>query len=183
MKQFRVELWLEVAQENALCLRQSSGLFRLNVKLCQQKLYRTTFDWALGTSSGVQKALQQQASAATPGASGPAPSVPGKMATEAWVRGGEEGAGLLVRLERPPPTHARTLARSLCGGVGRAGRSEGCLPGNLGQWAESTACWERRARALLHNLAPHSPASLLHPGFSKQKLLGDSWGSRHRGNF
>lgn len=58
----------------------------------------------------------------------------------------EEGAGLLVRLEGapyPPPAPVpppRTQPTLGVGGQGGAG--PGCLPGNLGRWAGSTACWE-----------------------------------------
>lgn len=130
IKQFRVKLWLEGEEENALCLRRSSWVSGLNVRLRQQKLYKTTFDGHLAPRR-LQKAPQQPASAPPPGARRAAWRLP---AQGTWPRrpgARREGAGLLLRLEGPP---FRAQPPWGAGRARRAGRR--LLPGNLGRRAE-----------------------------------------------
>lgn len=138
-------------------------MFRLNVKLCQQKLDRTTFDKALATScldcqfSGSQKAPDEEPRVLP---------VPGKMATEAGAQASQAG-------RHPPPHSAPAPAHSSRGEGRRGGRGGGCLPGNLERWAGRGACWELPPRALLHNLAPAAlpaPPGLLRGGSATAPL-------------
>lgn len=93
-----------------------AGVFPLNVKLCQQKLYRTTFDKALATScldcqfSGSQKAPEKEPRVLP---------VPGKMATEAGAQASQAG--------RHPPRHSAPAPAHSSRGEGRGGegRREG----------------------------------------------------------
>lgn len=125
--------------------------FGLNVKLCQQKLYKTASDGALGTSSARRKPAAE-GQGPCPGEKGPAPGVPGKMATEAAARGRRRGrlAGQAGRT--PPPLHARSLR----GGRGAGRKLPAGKPGARGGAGRRAACWEA-GRALLHGRAPRAP--------------------------
>lgn len=161
-----------------------AGVFRSNVRLCQQKLYKTMFDWALGTSllrcqfSGLGKS----STGGTPGSPSPGKNPglerPRKMATERQAPASEAGRA---------PRRLAGCARGLRAGEGGGRRGEGCLPGNLGRWAGRGACWELPPRALLHNLAP---AALPAPQAPARRLAaapprGDAGflGLRRQGNF
>lgn len=187
MKQFRVELGLKVAQEKRSWPLSIQRVVSFNVKLCQQKLYKTMFDRASGTSGlganfpACRKHHRRRPELPPPERKGPgAFQSRGKWPRSTGCAAWEEGAGSLVWLEGPPGPRPVPLPRTQPGG----GRGEGCLPGNLGRWAGSTACRELCCTTASHAAlpAPAPPRRFLH-GSSKQKLLRDSRGSRHWGSF
>lgn len=131
IKQFRVKLWLEGEEENALGLRQSSWVLDLNVKLRQQKLYKTTFDGQLAPpplAESPAAAGQRPAPGARrerPGASRPREHGHGGL-----VRGGRKGQACSSGW-KDPSFHAQPTW-----GAGRARRAgRRLLPGNLGRRA------------------------------------------------
>ena len=195
-KQFRVELWLEVAHKkrSSACV-SPAGAFRLNVKLCQQKLYRTTLDRALGTSClGANFPACRKLHRRRHGLPLPAPpqertrgrTVPGNMATEAGALASQAGRHPPLR---PRPTHRLTGSQATCGGgvAGRAGRR---LPaGKPGVVGGARCLLGARLRELCCTTSPRQPCPLPHRLLrraSPQRLGAEtrgSWGSRHQGNF
>lgn len=155
IKQFRVKLWLEEEEENALGLRQSSWVLGLNVTLRQQKLYKTTFDGHLAPPPARRKPRSSRP-APRPrerGESGLAPPGPGNMATEAWCAAGGRGK-LAHQAGRTPLPRAAYVG----GWGGRGGRGEGCCRETWGGGREHCLLGAP-PRASLHNLAPRSPAA------------------------
>lgn len=190
MKQFRVELGLKVAQEKRSWPLSIQRVVSFNVKLCQQKLYETMFDRASGTSGlganfpACRKHHRRRPELHPRKERARVPSSPRENGHAApGARPGRKGQACQSgwkdpRAPAPCPFHAHSPWR----GGGR--RGEGCLPGNLGRWAGSTACRELCCTTSSHAAlpAPAPPRRFLH-GSSKQKLLRDSRGSRHRGSF
>lgn len=193
-KQFRVELWLELAQKkrSSACV-SPAGAFRLNVKLCQQKLYRTTLDRALGTSClGANFPACRKLHRRRHGLPLPAPPKKGPGVVQSWATWPQRQGPWLVKLEdtppTPPPSPPNTQAHRLRAGEGwRGGRGEGCLPGNLEWWAGRGACWELASESFVAQPRPIAPAALPAPSPAPPQRLGaetrGSWGSRHQGNF
>lgn len=149
-----------------------AGPFHYDVRLCQQKLHKTTFDRALGTGCrGASFWLAQGCPGGRPGSpekaeeKGPKePCSRGKMATGAQARG--RGSGRTARRAsqagRQPfaPSPRAHSAPPPAAGL-RAGAGRGLPAGKPGARAEGGAerclLGARLARALLHNLAPRRP--------------------------
>lgn len=161
MKQFRVELGLKVAQEKRSWPLSIQRVVSFNVKLCQQKLYKTMFDRASGTSGlganfpACRKHHRRRPELPPPERKGPgAFQSQGKWPRSTGCAAWEEGVGLLVWLEGPPGPRPVPLPRTQpMGGRGEAGRRlPAGKPGAVGgeHWLPG---------ALLHNLVPRSPTS------------------------
>lgn len=141
---------LEMAQENAAFV-SLSGVHPLNVKLCQQKLYRTTFDRTLGTSSlgahfPADRKLHRRC---------------GDPHREKKGSGAFQSHGKRPERQEPRATQARTPSPQTHRRIGclrgRGGRGAGCLPGNLERWAGRGACWELASRSFVAQPRPSRP--------------------------
>lgn len=155
-----------------------AGVFRSNVRLCQQKLYKTMFDWALGTSllrcqfSGLGKSSTGD----TPGSPSPGKNPglerPRKMATERQAPASEAGRA---------PRRLAGCARGRGAGGGAKAACRETWGGGRGAVPAGSSLPE-----LCCTTSPRPPYQLrrlLHAG-SPLLLQGetpDSWGSGVKG--
>lgn len=133
MKQFRVELGLKVAQEKRSWPLSIQRVVSFNVKLCQQKLYKTMFDRASGTSGlganfpACRKHHRRRPELPPPERKGPgAFQSRGKWPRSTGCAAWEEGAGSLVWLEGPPGPRPVPLPRTQPGGGAGGGAKAAC---------------------------------------------------------
>lgn len=162
-----------------------AGAFHLNVRLCQQKLYKTTFDSTFGTACLGARFLAcrrqpRRLPALLPAPhQGPERKGPGALRLREDGHGGP-GARQWLRTQGPAgPTSWKTPhphgtpppAASLRAGEGEGeepgrGRGEGCLPGNLERGrraARSGACWELASPELCCTTSPRAARAAFPP--------------------
>lgn len=164
-----------------------AGAFHLNVRLCQQKLYKTTFDSTFGTAClgarflacrrqprrlpALLPARHQRPERKGPGALQLRENGHGGPGARQWLR--TPGPAGPTSWETPPPHGTPPPAASLRAGEGEGeepgrgrGRGEGCLPGNLERGrraARSGACWELASPELCCTTSPRAARAAFPP--------------------
>lgn len=180
-----------------------AGAFHLNVRLCQQKLYKTTFDSTFGTACLGARFLAcrrqpRRLPALLPDPhQGPERKGPGALQLRENGHGGP-GARQWLRTQGPagptswktPPTptvprplppayvRGREKGRNRAGGGAKAACRETWSAGGGRRGAVPAGSSPRQSFVAQPRPAP--PGLLFHRGGAGQQLLPDSRGSRHR---